>query len=100
MNDSSAVGCFEPNGYGLHDMLGNLWEWTSSARLRSVAKDESVAIGLGQLESVKSLVVRGGSWISSADYARCAYRGNLHPAVRNYDLGLRVVLRSSPVSKR
>ncbi len=100
VNDSSAVGCYEPNGYGLHDMLGNLWEWTSSSWLSRVAEDDGVAISLGQLESVKSLVVRGGSWFYSLYDARCACRSNDLPGGRGNNLGLRVVLRSSPVSKR
>ncbi len=100
VNDSSAVGCFEANGYGLHDMLGNLWEWTSSPGMSRVADEDGAVISLGRLENVITLVVRGGSWFLPAGYARCAFRDHLHPGGRLHFLGLRVMLRSSPVSKR
>lgn len=99
VNDSSAAGCFEPNAYGLHDMLGNLCEWTSSRRVIRVADGRGAAVSLPQLAQYDKLVVRGGSWFGSARGARCAWRANLHFGVRESDLGLRVVLRSSSVTK-
>lgn len=63
------VGCFEPNKHGLYDMLGNVWEWTSSSNRPDAATN----------------VIKGGSFLCAANY--CArYR----PAARQFqerDLG-------------
>lgn len=66
------VGAREPNPWGLWDTHGMVHEWTS-----------------GQLGSYR--VIRGGSWDSSAAYARAAYRGNDGPGNRANDLGFRLV---------
>ncbi len=83
------VGCFKPNGYGLYDMLGNVWEWTSNDGSRVDA-----------IEKVK--VIKGGSYLCAANY--CArYR----PAARQFQerglgtnhIGFRLVDNERPAPK-
>ena len=84
---SAPVGRFAANAYGLHDMLGNVWEWTSSpydqayagGEKRAAAKDEG-----GQR------VARGGSWGNEPRGVRSAARNYGSPAYRNLFLGLRL----------
>ena len=96
IQDTSAVGCFGGNSYGLHDMLGNVWEWTrSSWRNYPYSTNEPQREDLDAGESVNR-VLRGSSWANHRDYARCAYREGIHPDRRLKHLGFRVVLRSAP----
>ena len=95
---TSAVGCFAPNAFGLHDMLGNLFEWTRSTYVRYPYRADEPKREDLKASNELDRVVRGGSFGDPADYARCAYRGRLDPGGRRDDLGFRVVLRSAPVS--
>jgi formylglycine-generating enzyme required for sulfatase activity len=105
VNDTSAVGCFEPNAFGLHDLLGNTWEWTRSLWGEDVVKP-SFNYPYSPLDTAREdtaasddvlRVVRGGAFYGSADLARCAFRSWLLPGDLSNLLGFRVVLRSSPV---
>ena len=105
IGSSSAVGCFAANPLGLHDMAGNVWEWTRSLwGLGKVPEFgypyDPVDLRREHLDAgdTVSRVVRGGSWVNRRDLARCACRGRLSPGDRSSGLGFRVVLRSSPVS--
>jgi formylglycine-generating enzyme required for sulfatase activity len=83
-----SVGSFKPNGFGLHDMLGNVWEWTADnwhADYTGAPSDGSAWTAGG----AASRVVRGGSWVNDAHVVRAAYRLQYDPAYRNGILGFR-----------
>ncbi|KKK63253.1 hypothetical protein LCGC14_2996150, partial [marine sediment metagenome] len=84
------VGSYQPNAWGLHDMHGNVAEWTRSTYLpypyNSNTSDESRS-------STKSeKVVRGGSWRDRPYYVRSGYRLSYSPWQGVYNVGFRVLL--------
>jgi len=100
----SAVGSFPAGAspYGLHEMSGNVWEWTRSLWGRDFSTpDFKYPYLLDQeredLNAPKEAlrVLRGGSFGNESVFARCAFRFRLNPDFRNGDLGFRVVV--SPV---
>lgn len=92
IRDTSAVGVFLPAAEGLHDMVGNVWEWTRTAYVPSYASQEPEA----EVQP-DTIVVRGGGWDDPRSAARCAYRNGVHPDGRGDDLGFRLVLCCAPV---
>ena len=94
---TTTVGCFPANGYGLYDLIGNVWEWTGSRYVSYPYRAEDGRENLAAGDDV-SRVLRGGSWNHGHDVARCACRVRNHPGDRNVSSGFRVVLRSAPVS--
>ena len=74
---SSPVGYFAANGYGLNDMAGNVWEWCwdwYGAPYGQPTTNNPTGVAMGSFR-----IIRGGAWISPADGAKCAYRGNYPP---------------------
>ena len=88
--ETAPAGEFEPNAFGLHDMLGNAWEWCEDRFAADYYADSSVADPSGPA-SGSSRVLRGGSWYGSAARCRCARRRHLGPALRVDDIGFRVL---------
>jgi len=85
------VGEKKPNGWGLYDMHGNVWEWCQDWHddYPSGSATDPTGAASGSLR-----VIRGGSWFYYSDYCRSASRDRLTPDFRSDFLGFRV-LRSS-----
>ena len=93
-NEQSApVGQFLANGFGLHDMSGNVWEWTCSAWRDAFDGSEATCAAR---DGAESRPVRGGSWYDNSANARSSARVDYSPDNRFDGLGFRV-LCSSPI---
>jgi formylglycine-generating enzyme required for sulfatase activity len=104
---TSPVGSFEPNGYGLHDMCGNVWEWTSDffrmqhddevERPCCVPRNPRVS-SPQSAEPIPRRVIKGGSHLCAPNYC-LRYR----PAARQGEtvdtstghIGFRCVVRDA-----
>lgn len=69
---TSPVGAFPPNGYGLHDMIGNVWEWTADDFGAHGPEPAAAPCcrGRGLPGARRSKVVKGGSHLCAPDHCR------------------------------
>ncbi len=80
---TAPVGSFSPNTFGLHDMLGNVYEWTCSKYKESYdGREQECAV------SASKYSLRGGSWGNAPWRVRAAARDSYFglPALRNFHL--------------
>ena len=97
-----AVGLFSPDvAYGLHEMSGNVWEWTLSRWGKDINSPDFTYEQWREQENERNLVEpvefrvsRGGSWYGRTDLLRCAIRNGSPPFNRNDYRGFRLVLGS------
>ncbi len=90
------VGSFPANGFGLHDVHGNVWEWVEDCWHGSYAgapADGSAWVSGGDCGQ---RVLRGGSWSVNPRYLRSAYRDRYSIEDRYYNHGFRVSRTLTP----
>ena len=92
---TSPVGRYGKNGFGLSDTLGNVWEWVEDC----FASDYSSASVDGSAyspESCSQRVLRGGSWYIIPGALRSAYRFRYEPVDRFSHIGFRLARTLTP----
>ena len=94
----ATVGSYAPNAFGLHDMHGNVWEWTADCWHDDHSGAPSSAEA--RLSDVCShRVLRGGSWDDYPWYLRSAERTSASASTRLNDIGFRVARAISRYSR-
>jgi formylglycine-generating enzyme required for sulfatase activity len=92
---TALVGSFAANAFGLHDMVGNVWEWTEDCWHESYqgAPTDGSPWTSGYCER---RIVRGGSWNDHQHCLRSAYRGSPKSDGRSSYHGFRVARTLTP----
>jgi serine/threonine-protein kinase len=82
------VKSYSPNGYGLYDMSGNVWQWCNDWYEKNYYLSSSDNNPKGPAQG-KTKVLRGGSWYTDASKIRVSARNNDTQDGRQYDFGFR-----------
>ena len=93
--ETSPVGSFKPNAFGLYDMSGNVLQWVEDCYHDNY--DDAPTDGSAWTSGDCSRrVVRGGSWYSDPQYLRSADRFGYATDFRSGDLGFRLARTLNP----
>jgi len=93
---TAPVDSFSPNGFGLYQMVGNVWEWTQDCWNHNYSGSPPADGPAWRSGDCGRRVVRGGSWGDHPDNLRSANRFGLTTGSRNDGMGLRVARTLTP----
>jgi formylglycine-generating enzyme required for sulfatase activity len=86
---TTLVGSFEANKFGLHDMLGNVFEWVEDCY--DLSYDGAPEDGSARIsDDCETHVLRGGTWEHPKEWLHAAHRHHDFPYSRTKHLGFRV----------
>ena len=99
---TTPVGKYPPNGYGLYDMAGNVWEWCldeyyknfyfRSPRNNPFSEANSIDWVISHFATIKTArMLRGGSWMNDPRHLRVADRNAGTPVGTDFNSGFRCV---------
>ena len=106
VDDTTPVGRYADNGYGLYDMAGNVWEWCLDAAydedFYAASDDSRNPIAGGEVDNFTTIptdssrVQRGGSWTNVAQHLRVANRLWNSPTLTYVNNGFRCARSVTP----
>ena len=101
IGQTTPIGEYPPNDYGLYDIVGNVWEWCVDEHIldfyansphRNPIADNDINYVFNNFTTLKTYrVLRGGSWMSIPRYVRVTPRFRFSPAHSIYNVGFRCV---------
>ena len=101
IGQTTPIGEYPPNDYGLYDIVGNVWEWCVDEHIsdfyansphRNPIADNDINYVLNNFTTLKTYrVLRGGSWMSIPRYVRVAPRFRFSPVHSIHNVGFRCV---------
>lgn len=89
-NGTLKIGSFAPNGFGLYDITGNVWEWTSDFYDGNYYSSSPTENPVGPSNG-RFKVIRGGSWHSGKMCVQTYYRNGLPVSWVDFAVGFRCV---------
>ncbi|MCZ6681527.1 MAG: formylglycine-generating enzyme family protein [Candidatus Poribacteria bacterium] len=100
------VGSYPPNGYGLYDMAGNVWEWCLDAyqpdfyqrspERNPLADGDIKSVITNYLNVETDRILRGGAWMVMHLYFRVAERHGVAPTSQTFMIGFRCAKSANP----